>query len=72
MPYLGVQRFHLELVPSCAVADAALERPCRLIQKLLLPGVNLVRTHLIAQRQIGHPCKKSGMFLIRASRSCPR
>lgn len=38
-------------MPGGAVAAAALECPRRLIQKLCLPGVNLVRVHLIALRR---------------------
>jgi hypothetical protein len=36
------------------VAAAALESPRRLIQELLLPGVNLVRMNLVPLRQVGH------------------
>jgi hypothetical protein len=32
----------------------ALERPCRLVLKLLLPGVDLVGMYLIALGQVGH------------------
>src|SRR5262249_44339319 len=51
---LGVQLLHLALVPGHAIAAAVLERPRRLLQKLLLPGVNLVGMDLIALGQIGH------------------
>src|SRR5262245_33324437 len=35
---LGVQPFDLTLVAGRAIAVAAFEGPCRLLQKLLLPG----------------------------------
>src|SRR5947209_2362000 len=37
-----------------AIAIAALERPRRLIEQLLLPRIDLVGMHLIALRQIGN------------------
>jgi hypothetical protein len=50
----GLQPLVLALAISRTLAVAVLERPRRLIQKLLLPGINLVRMNLIALRQIGH------------------
>jgi hypothetical protein len=51
---LGVQLLDLSFAVDRAVAVAVFESPCRLFQKLLLPGVNLVGMHLIGLRQVGH------------------
>ena len=34
--------------------DPGVERPCRILQKLLLPGINLIGVNLIAHGEIRH------------------
>lgn len=48
-----MQPLDLMLTLSSTITISAFERPCRLIQQLLLPGVNLIGMHLIALGQIG-------------------
>jgi hypothetical protein len=48
-----VQPLDLTLAVHPGIAGAAFEGACRLIQELLLPGINLVRMNLIALGQIG-------------------
>src|SRR6201993_2285302 len=54
-PHFGV---HLLDPPLAArlglLTGAGVKRPRCLLQKLLLPGVNLVRVYFVALRQIGH------------------
>ena len=47
-----MQPFNLAL--GSAIAIAGVEGPRRLIEQLLLPGVNLIGMDLIALGQIGH------------------
>jgi hypothetical protein len=49
-----MQPFDLALMLGRAIAVAVLERARRLIQELLLPGINLVGMNLIALGQISH------------------
>jgi len=53
LPDLVVQPLDLTLRVNPGIAGAAFEGACRLIQELLLPGINLVRMNLIALGQIG-------------------
>ena len=52
-------------------SGAGVERPRRLLQKLLLPRINLVRMHLLALRQIAHrrlfPHRLSAIFAFNAA-----
>src|SRR5512133_1073735 len=34
--------------------DPSIKRPRRVLQQLLLPGINLVRVNLVARRQLSH------------------
>jgi hypothetical protein len=53
LPDLGVKTLDLPLVSRLRVPpDAGVERPRRLILKLLLPGVNLVGMDLISLRKV--------------------
>jgi hypothetical protein len=52
---LGVELLDLQFVGRLAIPTSArVERPNRLILKLLLPRINLVHMHLVALRQIRH------------------
>src|ERR1700686_2520498 len=51
---LGVETFDLPLAVAHDIAIPGLESPRRLLLKLLLPGVNLIRVHLVTLGQIGH------------------
>jgi hypothetical protein len=54
LPDLGVQLLDLALPLRLGVrADARVERPARVLEQLLLPGVDLVRMNLVLPRQIG-------------------
>nr|WP_235977388.1 hypothetical protein [Bradyrhizobium archetypum] len=53
MSDLGVEFLDLQFVGRLAIPTSArVERPNRLILKLLLPRINLVHMHLVALRQI--------------------
>jgi hypothetical protein len=54
LPDLGVQLLDLALPLRLGVrAEARVERPARVLEQLLLPGVDLVRMNLVLPRQIG-------------------
>jgi hypothetical protein len=60
-----VQLLDLPLTIRRTLAIAALECPCRLIQQLLLPGINLVRMNLIAlARSATVACSRSASSAI--------
>jgi hypothetical protein len=53
-PISADSRLALALMLGCDFTVAVLERARRLIQELLLPGINLVGMNLIALGQIGY------------------
>jgi hypothetical protein len=55
----GVQAFDFALTLGCAITAPVLERPRRMIQELLRPGVNLVGMHLIALAQVSYRLRAS-------------
>jgi hypothetical protein len=55
LPDLRVQPLNITLgLRHGLLADLRVERPGSVLLQLLLPGIDLVRMHLIALRQVGH------------------
>ena len=57
---------------SASQPDLRIKRPRRIVQQLLLPGVDLVRMNLVALRQVVHCRLFRATPRARASRSAPR
>lgn len=68
----GVQLPDVALAVGPSITAAAFERSRHLLQKLPLPGVNLVRMNLLELRHIGHPSLAPAAPRAQASPSAPR